>query len=145
MRVRVGYPDAAAEKQMLTRFHEHGGVRAGVEQVLSLTELKALQDQAAKVRCDDSIVAYVLAIARSTRDNPRLKLGASPRAGQALLAAAKARAALEQKTFVTPDEVKRVAPSVLNHRLALKAEAEVEGVTTDDVIRQTLDRVEVPR
>jgi MoxR-like ATPase len=145
MRVRVGYPDAAAEKQMLSRFHQQGGARSGVEQVLSLAELKALQDEAAKVRCDDSIVAYVLAIVRATRDNPRLKLGASPRAGQALLAAAKARAALEKKGFVTPDEVKRVAPSVLNHRLALKAEAEVEGVTTDDVIRQTLDRVEVPR
>jgi MoxR-like ATPase len=145
MRVRVGYPDAAAEKQMLTRFHQHGGVRSGVEQVLTLAELTGLQDAAAKVRCDDSIVAYVLAIARSTRENQRLKLGASPRAAQALLAAAKARAALEQKGFVTPDEVKRVAPSVLNHRLALKAEAEVEGVTADEVIRQTLDRVEVPR
>jgi MoxR-like ATPase len=145
MRVRVGYPDAASEKQMLTRYHQQGGARPGVEQVLTLAELTSLQENASRVRCDDSIVTYVLAIARATRENPRLKLGASPRAAQALLAAAKARAALEQKTFVTPDEVKKVAPSVLNHRLALKAEAEVEGVSADEVIRQTLDRVEVPR
>ena len=145
MRVRVGYPDAASEQKMLSRFHQQGGARLSVDQVLALSELTALQEEASKVRCDDSIVAYVLAIARSTRENGRLKLGASPRAAQALIAAAKARAALEQKGFVTPDEVKSVAPSVLNHRLMLKAEAEVEGLTADEVIRQTLDRVEVPR
>ncbi len=74
-----------------------------------------------------------------------MRLGASPRSGQSLLAAAKARAALHGKAFVTPDDVKEVAPSVLNHRLLLKAEAEVEGLTPDEVIRQTLEQVEVPR
>src|SRR5262249_30307160 len=72
-------------------------------------------------------------------------LGGSPRSSQYLLAAAKARAALNGLDFVTPDDVKEVAPSVLNHRLLLKPEAEVEGTTTDDVIRQTLGRVAVPR
>ncbi len=145
MRVRVGYPDEGSERTMLRRFHEREGAAAAVARVLSLEELAALQRAAASVRCDPSVVEYALRLVRSTRENPRLRLGASPRAGQSLLAAAKARAALGQRGFVTPDDVKAVAPSVLNHRLIVKAEAEVEGVTTDDVIRQALERVEVPR
>jgi MoxR-like ATPase len=145
MRVKVGYPDEAAERLMLTRFHERKGLQPEVKRALSSEELYELQGQAAAVRCDESIVAYVVRLARATRENPRLKLGASPRSGQSLLAAAKARAVLHGKTFVTPDEVKEVAPSVLNHRLLLKAEAEIEGLTAEEVIRQTLERVEVPR
>jgi MoxR-like ATPase len=97
------------------------------------------------VGVDESIIAYVIRLTRSTRENPRLKLGASPRSGQSMLAAAKARAVLHGKAFVTPDDVKEVAFSVLNHRLLLKAEAEIEGLTPEEVIRQTLERVEVPR
>jgi MoxR-like ATPase len=145
MRVKVGYPDEAAEKLMLMRFHERKGTQPEVKRVLSSEELLELQGQAASVRCDESIVAYVIRLARATRENARLKLGASPRSGQSLLAAAKARAVLHGKAFVTPDDVKEVAPSVLNHRLLLKAEAEIEGLTAEEVIRQTLERVEVPR
>jgi MoxR-like ATPase len=145
MRVKVGYPDEAAEKLMLTRFHERKGLQPEVKRALSQEELLELQTQAATVKCDESIVGYVIRLARATRENPRLKLGASPRSGQSLLAAAKARAVLHGKTFVTPDDVKEVAPSVLNHRLLLKAEAEIEGLTAEEVIRQTLERVEVPR
>jgi MoxR-like ATPase len=145
MRVRVGYPDEAAERAMLLRFHERKGAPPVVERALSADELSRLQDAAASVRCDASIVQYVTALVRSTRTNVRLKLGASPRSAQALLASAKARASLSGRDFATPDDVKAVAGSVLNHRLMLKGEAEVEGVTTDEVIRQTLERVEVPR
>jgi MoxR-like ATPase len=145
MRVRLGYPDEASERAMLTRFHERKGALPVVERALSAAELTALQDAAASVRCDASIVQYVTTLVRATRANPRLKLGASPRSAQSLLAAAKARASLGGRDFATPDDVKAVAGSVLNHRLMLKGEAEVEGVTADDVIRQTLERVEVPR
>jgi MoxR-like ATPase len=145
MRVRVGYPDAEAEKAMVMAFHQRQGHPAKIERVLEPGELHAMQEIAASVRCDPSIVEYVVRIVRETRQNPRVRLGASPRAAQALLAAAKARAALNEIAFVTPDEVKQVAPSVLNHRLLLKAEAEVEGISADEVIRQVLDRVEVPR
>ncbi len=145
MRVRVGYPDEAAERRLLSATHERGGVRPEVSRVVSLEELQALQRTAATVKCDTSIIEYVLKLVRATRDERRLELGASPRAGQALLAAAKARAALLQRDFVTPDEVKAVTPSVLNHRLKLRAEAEVEGVSTDDVIAQLLEQVQVPR
>jgi MoxR-like ATPase len=145
MRVRVSYPDEAAERAMLARFHERKGVAPVVDRALGAAELAALQDAAASVRCDASIVQYVISVVRATRASTRLKLGASPRSAQALLGAAKARASLSGRDFATPDDVKAVAGSVLNHRLMLKGEAEVEGVTADDVVRQVLERVEVPR
>ena len=145
MRVRVGYPALEAEKAMLLAFHERKGEQPKVSPVVTGAELRALQEQAATVRCDPSILDYVVTVVRETRGNARVRLGASPRAAQSLLAAAKARAALTGRAFVTPDDVKQVAPSVLNHRLLLRAEAEVEGVTCDEVIRQTLERVPVPR
>jgi MoxR-like ATPase len=141
--VRVGYPDEGAEREMLTRTHARAGKRAKVEKAVTLDELAALQRQAAEVKCDASIIEYVLKLVRATRDEPRLKLGASPRSGQGLLSAAKARAALLQKDYVTPDEVKAVTASVLNHRLMVKPE--VEGVSVDDVIARVLEQVPVPR
>ncbi|MCP3064599.1 MoxR family ATPase [Myxococcus sp. K38C18041901] len=145
MRVRVGYPDSDAETTMLRAFHQREGRVPSVERVLDAPTLLELQARAARVTCDDSILQYVVAVVRDTRANPRVRLGASPRAAQALLAASKARAALMGNDFVTPDDVKGVAGSVLNHRLLLKAEAEVEGLTSDDVLKQTLERVRVPR
>jgi len=145
MRVRVGYPEGDAETTMLRAFHQREGRPPTTERVLDAPTLLALQAHAARVSCDDSILQYVVNVVRDTRTNPRVRLGASPRSAQALLAAAKARAALNGTDFVTPDDVKDVAFSVLNHRLLLKAEAEVEGVTADDVLRQTLERVRVPR
>jgi MoxR-like ATPase len=145
MRVRVGYPGADAELSMLRGFHQREGRAAAVGRVLDTATLLELQNRAARVASDDSILTYVVQLIRETRANPRVRLGASPRSAQALLAAAKARAALMGSDFVTPDDVKAVVPSVLNHRLLLKAEAEVEGVTADDVLRQTLERVQVPR
>jgi MoxR-like ATPase len=145
MRVRVGYPPPEAELEMVRGFHRREGRVAEVPRVLDAATLEALQGHAARVACDESILSYVVKLIRETRANPRVRLGASPRSAQALLAAAKARAALNGSDFVTPDDVKAVCPSVLNHRLLLKAEAEVEGLTADDVLRQTLERVQVPR
>ena len=145
MRVRVGYPEPDAETTMLRAYHQREGRPPSTERVLEAATLMELQARAARVTCDDSILQYVVSVVRETRSHPRVRLGASPRSAQALLAAAKARAALNGTDFVTPDDVKDVAFSVLNHRLLLKAEAEVEGVTADDVLRQTLERVRVPR
>ncbi len=144
-RLRVGYPDPDAEVVMLRGFHQREGRPATVERVLDTSTLAQLQAQAARVTCDESILSYVVKLIRETRANPRVRLGASPRSAQAVLAAAKARSALQGTDFVTPDDVKAVVPSVLNHRLLLKPEAEVEGVTADDVLRQTLEQVKVPR
>ncbi|ADO73240.1 AAA family ATPase [Stigmatella aurantiaca] len=145
MRVRVGYPEAASEVAMLRGFHHREGKPATVDRVLEPSTLAELQLRAARVTCDESILSYVVTLIRQTRAHPRIRLGASPRSAQAVLAAAKARAALRGTDFVTPDDVKDVVPSVLNHRLLLKAEAEVEGVTADEVLKQTLEQVQVPR
>jgi MoxR-like ATPase len=145
MRVKVGYPELEAEQAMVRAHHQRRGAPPRVERVLQEGELDALQREAAAVRCDESVLAYVVAVVRQTRQSAPLRLGASPRASQMLLGAAKARAALGGRPFVTPDEVKEVAPSVLNHRLVLRAEAEVEGLTAEDVLRRVLDEVPVPR
>jgi len=145
MRVKVGYPELEAEQAMVRLHHQRQGAPPKVDRVLGAGELDALQRQAAGVRCDESVLAYVVALVRATRQSAQLRLGASPRASQMLLGAAKARAALRGQPFVTPDEVKEVAHSVLNHRMVLKAEAEVEGLTAEDVLRRVLDEVPVPR
>ncbi len=145
MRVRVGYPDAAAERTMLGRFHERGGGPIQLARVLTEAQLTELQATAGRVRCDGTVLDYALAVVRATRDEARLKLGASPRAAQAVIAAAKARAALLGGDYVTPDHVKAIVPSVLNHRVVVKAEVDLEGTTADDVLAQLLERVPVPR
>jgi MoxR-like ATPase len=145
MRVKVGYPDAKAEQEMLVKFHERQGAVPQVPRVLSGEELAGLQQQATAITCEPSILEYVVRLVRATRDDRRLRLGASPRSAQALLAAARARSALERKAFVTPDEVKAVAHGVLNHRLIIRAESDLEGLTSEDIVRQLLERVEVPR
>jgi MoxR-like ATPase len=145
MRVRVGYPELDSERALVTAFHRREGKLPMVDRCLSSEELDALCERAAQTRCDPSIVSYAVALVRDTRQNPRIRLGGSPRCSQSLLAAAKARAAVNGLDFVAPDDVKDVAMSVLNHRLLLKPEAEVEGTTPDDLVRETLERVPVPR
>ena len=145
MRVRVGYPSEAAELEMLSGWHARGSRAPALAPVLEPGELLALQAAAAAVNVDASVLAYVVQLVQATRRNPRVKLGASPRAAQGLLAAARARAVLAGEAFVTPDDVKAAVVPVLNHRLLLHPEAEVEGVTADDVLAETLDRVPVPR
>ena len=145
VRVKVGYPDIDSERAMLEGFHARKGEKPSLQAVVSPQELRSLQSAAATLPCDGTLFDYVLRLVRASRDDGRVRLGASPRAAQSLLAAAKARAALTGQAFVTPDDVKACAPSVLGHRLLIKAEAEVEGLTADDVVRRLLDRVEVPR
>jgi MoxR-like ATPase len=91
------------------------------------------------------VANYVTAIVRATRTLPSVELGASPRAGVHLLAAAKAAARLDERGYVTPDDVVSVAPDVLRHRLLLRPEAELERYRPDDAVRAALDAVPVPR
>lgn len=145
MRIRVAYPGEADELAAVRAHHQRQGAPAVIQPVLGRAELRGLQDEAARVRCDDSVLAYAVQVVRQTRQDPRVRLGASPRAAQALIAAAKARALLRGRDFALPDDVKEVAPSVLDHRLVLTPEAEVEGVSAREVIARTLEQVRVPR
>ncbi|MEI6501312.1 MAG: MoxR family ATPase, partial [Armatimonadota bacterium] len=93
----------------------------------------------------DDLFAYIAAVTRQTRSNPNLILGCSPRASAMLLDASKVLAALRGREFLTPDDVKDIAPAALRHRLILRPEADIEGLTPDDVIASVLAAVPVPR
>jgi MoxR-like ATPase len=149
MKVRVGYPAAEEEAELLRRaargFDSHDLDAAGVEAVLGREELRALRARARALPAADPVLAYVARLARGSRELSRVRLGASPRAAVSLLAAARARAALRGAEWLAPDDVKAVARPVLRHRLVLRPEAELEGATPDDLVEELLETVEVPR
>jgi MoxR-like ATPase len=149
MKIRLGYPAPADEVEILRRAHQgfdgHDLEAAGVSRVLPRERSRALRQGALSVKVEESLFTYVSSLCRATRQSPKLRLGASPRAAVALLQAAKAFAAMEGKPFLTPDDIKAAARPVLRHRLVLKSEAEIEGLTPEDAIGQILDEVEVPR
>jgi MoxR-like ATPase len=97
------------------------------------------------VRVEEGISSYVVGVIRRTRQMPNIAWGASPRASVALLMCAKALAAIRGRDFVVPDDVKEIATPVLRHRVVLRSEAEIEGVTPDQAITAAIAQVEVPR
>lgn len=108
-------------------------------------ELERVRAVAREVQVSDAVRDYILQIVRRTRQNEYLLVGASPRAGIALLLVSKALAVLRGRSFVTPDDVKQMALPVLRHRLILKPEAEVEGLTADRILSSILEATPVPR
>ena len=142
------YPSRDAELELLARYE--GGFDAErlddatMPAALSASEVTALRALVDGVRVAAEVRAYIADITRSTREERMLALGASPRATVSLFRAARAVAVLEGRDFVTPDDVKGIAPAVLRHRIALSPELEVEGRTPDDVLAALLDRVPVP-
>ncbi len=144
----VGYPNEDDELEVLRRHDAgldvHDLAAAGVAAVADAALLDAARREVAGVRVDDRVLAYVLAVARATREARELRLGVSPRGAAMLLHAAKAWAWLAGRPFVSPDEVKAVARPVFRHRLQLSPELEIEGVTTERVLDQLLDRVPAP-
>ena len=116
-----------------------------VEAVATPAQAVALQRACAQVKVDERVVAYAVRLARTTRAWEGLRYGAGPRGGLALVRAGRARALLEGRDFVTPDDVKSIAPPALRHRVALSPELELEGMRADDVLRAILDAVEAPR
>jgi MoxR-like ATPase len=142
------YPSRDAELELLTRY-EHGfdaeRLRdADLPAVLSASEVAALRTLVDGVRVAPEVRAYAADITRATRDERMLALGASPRATVALFRAARGAAVLEGRDFVTPDDVKGIAPAVLRHRIVLAPELEVEGRMPDDVLAALLTRVRAP-
>ncbi len=143
----VGYPDEDQEREML-RLPHRGVAPAGldtVEAVASEDELLRARDEVDAVTVADEVAGYVTALVRRTRELPSVALGASPRAAVHLLAASRASAWLAGRAFVTPDDVARMAPPVLRHRLILRPEAELERYRADDAVRAALQAVPVPR
>lgn len=149
MKLSLGYPERAQEIEVLRRHHQgfdgHDLDALGLKPVVDAAGLKQLRATARAVQVHDALLDYIAELCRRTRTHARLRLGASPRAAVALLSAAKARAAVSGQGYVTPDEIKAVAPAVLRHRLALRPEAELEGLSADGVIQALLADVPVPR
>ncbi len=138
VRVPMGYPAAREEVQMLRTF---GTEAPAARPVLSAQDVQQLQSIAARVHVEDDLLDYAVGLAAFTRNHPRVALGASPRASLGLLQAAKAWALLGGRTFVSPDDVRAVAPSVLGHRLVLSADSEQDARVRQHVIDEALAKV----
>jgi MoxR-like ATPase len=148
MKVLVDYPDAAHEQGILARtvegFEADRPATYGVTPVTDAAGLERLRAAVEAVRVESQITAYITSIVRATRAAASLTLGASPRAGVSLLKAARGAALLDGRDYVVPDDVKRLAPAVLRHRVSVAPELELEGVTSDAALKAILDKTEVP-
>jgi MoxR-like ATPase len=149
VKIESGYPAEARELELLERVAAGFDAReleaSGIVAVTSAPEVIAAQRAIRSVHLSASVRDYTYRIVAGTRKHPRLTLGASPRAGIALLLASQAAAAIDGRTFATPDDVKNVAPCVLPHRLIVAPDAEIEGITAADVLHEILATVPVPR
>jgi MoxR-like ATPase len=143
MRVALGYPEGAQEAQMLTE-QTSAPPLDDLEPVVSALDLVDVTEQVKRIYVEESLNRYIVALLRSTRDDERLYLGGSPRAGIALLRVAKARAFAAGREFVLPDDVKAVAEVVLAHRLILSPEAHSAGLTRAALVREALQSTPVP-
>ena len=145
----AGYPTAAEETNIL-RLHTKGSspdalLADTLRTVTSPQEVLDVQARCADVLVDDRVLNYIASLVRKTREWPTFSLGASPRAGVAILRGARAVAALEGRDFAVPDDVQEVTPWALRHRVMLTPEAEVEGQTADELLAELVRSVEVPR
>ncbi|SFR86615.1 MoxR-like ATPase [Agromyces sp. CF514] len=148
LKLVLDVPERDAEFTILRRhadgFDPHDLAAAGVEAVLDADELEAARLAAASVRVSDDVLAYLVDLARASRLSPSLRLGVSPRASTGLLAASKAWAWLSGYESVTPDHVQAMLLPVWRHRVQLRPEAELEGVSVDAVLRAIMQQVQVP-
>jgi MoxR-like ATPase len=143
MRIAIGYPPLSEEAKMLTEQTADPPLDA-LEPVANAADAIALADEAKAIFVEESLNRYVVALLRATRGDSRLYLGASPRAGIAMLRVAKARALADSRSYLEPDDIKAVAVAVLAHRLILAPEARSTGLTGEQIVRETLDKTPVP-
>ncbi len=148
-KICVDYPSAAAEVEVLRRYHAgfdaHYLADAGLTPVLTPAQLAELRTEINQVVVEDGVLNYIAAIAAASRSAGDLALGGSPRASIALLLAAKALAAMQGRSYVIPDDVKVLTLPVFRHRILLKPEAEIEGMNTDLAMKRALAAIPVPR
>ena len=161
LKVRVGYPTKQEERSILDRMVVPQAVRTSrgegsgertIAPVISIADVRAARDAAARIYLDDKIREYIVNLVQATRTPADYRVnvaelvqfGASPRATICLAQASKAKALLEGRTYVTPQDVKSIAMEVLRHRVIVTYEAEAQDLTSEDVVRQILEQVKVP-
>ena len=147
MKITMGYPSLEEEVAILERHHANQRLTSleNIQPVVTKEELVQLRQMLDGVFVDPVLLRYIAAIVMQTRQSKAVFLGASPRASVALLQASKAYALLQGRDFVTPDDVRFVCPSILQHRLILTAEAEMEGITPLKAVKRLIEKVEVPK
>jgi MoxR-like ATPase len=146
-KIVVKYPNVEEEASIIARHNDwHGGQPINeIQPVLSKEDIATFRALSKRVHVEAPLIQYIARLIQETRTNPMLFLGGSPRASVAILNASKAIATLNARDFVTPEDIKQVALPVLRHRIMLSPEKEMEGVDTDEVVKQIIDKVEVPR
>jgi MoxR-like ATPase len=148
LKIRVTYPSAAEENEILMQYEKGFDPRRLDEIVLTKIDvaiLTAARKEIESVRVEPELRSYIISLVRRTRDWPAISLGGSPRAAVGLFFVARALAGMEGRNYLLPDDVKAAALPVLRHRILLKPEADLEGLTTDQVIMQVIGAVEVPK
>jgi MoxR-like ATPase len=142
MKLHIGYPSARDERRIL---QSYAGPTPESRPVLSPDDVLRMQDFAQYIHIEDELCDYIIALSAFTRSHGRVMLGASPRASLSLMYASRARALLHGRDFVLPDDVKRLSPVVIGHRLVLTPEAELDGTTRAQIIQEALDKVSYRR
>jgi MoxR-like ATPase len=148
LKIRVGYPSENEEAEILERWGQGFDSRRfdAIELApIDAAWLAAARQEIENVRVEPMLYKYLVTLVRRTRDWPALTLGASPRAAIGLFSVARALAGIEGRDFLIPDDIKTAAPAVLRHRIMLKPEADLEGLTADQVVSEILAAVEVPK
>ena len=146
-KIEIDYPTLEEEIEIIATHHARKDVKkiAVIDAVLSAAQVEKFQQLVQEILVEKHLINYIAQIVAKTRENPFLYLGASPRASLAILQASKAFAAIEGRDFVTPEDIKRSAIPVLQHRVIVTPEREMEGVTSKQVINQMLENIEIPR
>ena len=146
-KISVPYPTEEEEIAILNRFHQTPGeeIAAHLNTILSATQISELRRLVRLVLIEEKLLQFIARLVTSTRSHKSIYLGASPRASLAIMMSAKAAAAMQGRDFVTPEDILEMAPPVLRHRIILTPEKEMEGATEDDVIKEIIHALEIPR
>ena len=143
LKIAIGYPSQEEENAILERFRNQDPLPK-LKAVTKPKEIMQMIEERRNVRVEDSVRDYVVRVARETRQHPEIELGASPRATLALYQAAQAWAAIQERNYVIPDDVKAVAPATLTHRLMIAPQAQLRGRRPDELVADIVDSVPVP-
>lgn len=146
-KINMGYPAVSEEIQILLEYNQRKTINdlSVINPVFTKEGLHNLTNQVRNIFIDEKIADYIVKIVSQTRNNGDLSLGGSPRASISIMIGSKALAAIRGRDFVIPDDIKEIAFPALRHRIIITPEKEMEGKTADDIIKQILDQVEVPR
>ena len=144
MKLSMGYPGRPIERAILVKRKQRGRDDHTLQAVTTPEKLREMQLSLEKVRIDDSIIEYIVEIIYRTREDPRVKVGSSPRGAQSLFKLSRALAVLNGRDYVIPDDIKRLSIYTLRHRIILKPEPRIKGVKTEEIVSEILEQVEVP-